>query len=679
MQKSCFLFLQQLQKALQKKYLPQNNAAINYFMQYSGSNWNDQGDVDACLRQPTMNFVEVVAGQVVKLFRGLCLPSACDAQFLNDNKDFIFTKSQTFHLPQGIKPSDIEFQQYPSAPFDYSQASFIIMTCFFSLFIFCFIGAYVISKTKNRATSQLTKSQVSNTTSVASVIVQRNQIERPLIDKSGPTERTETATDLEALRDLKQFEKKKPFIIKVIECWNLKDNLDKILTLNVSNKQLMAFNCLRVISFCQVILGHGFFVNTQYFSNFQDFQIIQSQPFLLFVFGCLYSVDVFFFLGGFFVAYVSADPKFMTFFSLKKPVKAFMAYFMAIVNRLFRISPSYYIVLFIVWKYTDFLASSPTWPQYEIFSSDCDSIWWQKVLYIDNFTTDSTKCFVWSWYLACDIQMFVGSLLLIIIYANHRIVGKISIILACIISVIFGILLADKHNYHITISQLTVPTANYYTKPYFRCPPYLVGLYLGILYKEFTSLKGDDKQSKTGFAKIQKLVQNNQYIKWVMYILGLGIISVLIFGPRQLQVHGKNYWNKHVQHIWYGVCRPLYVIGVTLIILPGMCGSNDLIMRVMSSKVFQLLAKLTYQGYLVHFVILTYTLWSFKDPIYLNNENIISLYIVQLPIVLFISFLFVLFFEQPFTNLANILFASRKQAQRTQRPEQEKIKSKQIN
>ncbi|KAL4497864.1 hypothetical protein ABPG72_000619 [Tetrahymena utriculariae] len=472
-------------------------------MQYSGSNWNDQGDIYACLRQPAMNLKEVILGQVTKLFRGLCFPSECNAQFLNDNKDTIFSKSNTIHLPQGMKPSDLEFQQYPSASFDYYQPSFIIMTCFVSLFIFCFIGAYVISKSKNRATSQLTKSHVSNATSAVSVVVQRNYIERPLLDKSETTESTETATDLEALRDLKQFEKKKPIIIKVLECWNLKENLNKILSLNVSNKQLMAFNCIRVLSFCQVILGHEFFIRIQYFSNYQDFQIIQSQPFMLFIFGCLYSVDAFFFLGGFFLAYASANPTFLAFFSIKKPVKAFMAYIMAIVNGLFRISPSYYIALFIVWKYSDFLASSPTWPQYEDFTSACDSIWWQKILYINNFTTDSTRCFVWQWYLASDIQMFIGSLILIVIYANHRIAGKISIILCCIVSVTFGIILADKHNYHITISYLTVPTANYYTKPQYRCPPYLIGLYLGILYKEYTSLKGDEKQSKTSFAKIQ--------------------------------------------------------------------------------------------------------------------------------------------------------------------------------
>ncbi|KAL4453984.1 hypothetical protein ABPG74_003867 [Tetrahymena malaccensis] len=665
--------------AIQKKQIPQDNAAMQYFMQYSGVGWNDQGDIDACLRQPTMNFVEVVLGNISKLFRGLCFPSECDAQFLNENKEIIFTKSKIIHLPQGMKPSDLQFQQYPSPPFDYSQASFIIMTCFFSLFIFCFIGAYIISKSKNRATSQLTKSHVSNATSAASVVVQRNIIERPLLDKSGTTERTETAADLESLRDLKPFEKKKPFIIKVLECWNLKDNLNKILSLNVSNKQLMAFNCIRVLSFCQVILGHEFFVRMQYLQNSQDFPFIQKQPFILFVFGCLYSVDVFFFLGGFFVAYVSADPKFLSFFSLKKPVKAFMAYFMAIINRLFRISPSYYIALFIVWKYTDFLATSPTWPQYEEFASACDTIWWQKILYIDNFTTDSTTCFVWSWYLASDIQMFIGCLFLIVIYANHRIAGKISIILCCLISIIFGIILADKHNYHITISYLTIPTANYYTKPYYRCPPYLIGLYLGILYKEYTSLKGDEKQSKTSFAKIQNVVQKYQFVKWIMYVIGLSLIFALIFGPRSLQVNGKNTWNKHFQHIWYGTCRPLYVIGVTLILLPGMCGSNDLIMRVMSSKIFQLLAKLTYQGYLIHFIILSYSVWSFKDSIYLNNENILQLYSAELIIVLFLAFLFVLIFEQPFTNLANILFAGRKQAQRTQRPDQEKIKSKQIN
>jgi peptidoglycan/LPS O-acetylase OafA/YrhL len=105
-------------------------------------------------------------------------------------------------------------------------------------------------------------------------------------------------------------------------------------------------------------------LHMNYMSNPADLMIEQKKPFILFLFSCLYSVDVFFWLGGFFLAYVVADEKQARNFNMKKPVKVLISFFFAIVNRVFRILPCYFVVLMFYWKISPFLGASPTWDIY---------------------------------------------------------------------------------------------------------------------------------------------------------------------------------------------------------------------------------------------------------------------------------------------------------------------------
>jgi hypothetical protein len=80
-------------------------------------------------------------------------------------------------------------------------------------------------------------------------------------------------------------------------------------TIKSNNDDLLIFNGIRMISFLQVVMGHEFYLHMNYMSNPNDFQIVQNGTFMLFLSSCLYSVDVFFWLGGFFLAYVITEPK----------------------------------------------------------------------------------------------------------------------------------------------------------------------------------------------------------------------------------------------------------------------------------------------------------------------------------------------------------------------------------
>lgn len=122
-----------------------------------------------------------------------------------------------------------------------------------------------------------------------------------------------------------------------------------MITIKSTNDDLLVFNGIRSICFMQVIFGHEFYLHLNYMANTADLMYEERKPFILFAVSCLYSVDVFFWLGGFFLAYVVADEKMAKQLSFKNPIKVVLAYIFATINRLFRILPCYFIVLMFYW------------------------------------------------------------------------------------------------------------------------------------------------------------------------------------------------------------------------------------------------------------------------------------------------------------------------------------------
>ena len=96
-------------------------------------------------------------------------------------------------------------------------------------------------------------------------------------------------------------------------------------------------------------------------------------------------------------------------------------------------------------------------------------------------------CMGWGWYLQTDMQMFVYCMLLLFIYQKNRFSGLIMIYLATAASLAYTMQQTYEHKYKILTHFSDFDTVeNYqydiYFKPWTRIPPYLYGLFLGILY-----------------------------------------------------------------------------------------------------------------------------------------------------------------------------------------------------
>jgi peptidoglycan/LPS O-acetylase OafA/YrhL len=108
--------------------------------------------------------------------------------------------------------------------------------------------------------------------------------------------------------------------------------------------------------------------------------------------------------------------------------------------------------------------------------------------------------------------------------------------------------------------------------------------------------------------------------KWVCYAVSVTILGLLIWGPRPV-ILDPTAWSYGVQNLWGSTCRSIYVLMVFLVTLPGMSGSKDIVARFMSHDFFAWFARITFTGYLVHYIIIEASSYGFQDSTYIGFEE----------------------------------------------------------
>lgn len=102
------------------------------------------------------------------------------------------------------------------------------------------------------------------------------------------------------------------------------------------------------------------------------------------------------------------------------------------------------------------------------------------------------------------------------------------------------------------------------------------------------------------------------------------------------------------------------MIAVSCFVIPGMLGSKDMFVKFYSNKMFAFVQKLSFCGYLTHYIIILYTIWQTRDSIYYNVENLLELFITEAFLTLLAAIVVTLIIEIPIANLSAILLGGRK-------------------
>lgn len=169
----------------------------------------------------------------------------------------------------------------------------------------------------------------------------------------------------------------------------------------------------------------------------------------------------------------------------------------------------------------------------------------------------------WGWYLQNDMQIFVFSLLFIFVYTKNRIAGYATMIaMICV-----GVSLNIEEVIRRDIKQVThlidfVKWGEYFTniyiKPWIRCPPYLLGLVLGLLHMEYLEVKKklkdnpeDKKSLKNFFVRLRLQMLSKRWLVWTSQLLGVFLLLLTICLPHNLQV--GNTWPEWAHGVYLSV------------------------------------------------------------------------------------------------------------------------------
>jgi len=240
--------------------------------------------------------------------------------------------------------------------------------------------------------------------------------------------------------------------------------------------------------------------------------------------------------------------------------------------------------------------------------------------------------------------------------------------LSILASYIYTLVLCDQENYYLFPYVINDSSSNYtnhyYYRPYTRAPPYLIGLFIGILYKEALmeekqiesekNNKGIGGTPKAFFNILKNHLLGKTYLKILFYAMGLFWINFLIFFPNQL-TQDQGAWSQTFQWIFITFSRTFYVFGLFCVTICCLLNIPDIVGFIANWKIWGFLARISFCAYLVHFFVIQRSLYNYRQSNYFSNESLVYWTIADIIISLVVATVLSLLVEIPFMNLEKVV------------------------
>ena len=431
------------------------------------------------------------------------------------------------------------------------------------------------------------------------------------------------------------------FVKDLLLSFSLYKTVPAIIATHQSPNAITSINGIRVISMLWILLGHAFTWGMELGNNGAGFAnirevadtVLQRFPFQL-VDYFSFSVDSFFVLSGLLLSYLSIKEM-----DRRQGKFPFITFY---VHRLIRLSPSYYLAVFIYFKLLPHVGSGPLWFFDQV--NNCEKYWWTNILYINNFypIAAQDECYQVTWYLANLMQFYIISpIFLLLLYHSWKIgfvtIGGIMLTSIAITGTFTGI---TNLNANVFQSVSRVYEDNIYIKPYCRINAYLIGILLGfVLYKRW---------------KVRSKLWVLICFYGLMWIIAIGSCLIVIFGQYGTW-HGHPF-TKAENVMYFMFSRITFSTGIALMIYACHNGFGGAINRFLSWSFWVPMSHLNYNTYLYHPMVFTLMYSAVRFQYIYTDWLLIILFAAAVLLSYSLALIVAVIVEYPVANIENAVY-----------------------
>ncbi|CAH0553044.1 unnamed protein product [Brassicogethes aeneus] len=435
---------------------------------------------------------------------------------------------------------------------------------------------------------------------------------------------------------------KEPYHIFLI-AFSLWTNGRKILFNTSSTSKFSCITGVKSLSMAWVIISHIYVLHITNSANVNPMDILDYalNPKNLWMNGSSVACDSFLAVGGLLTVH--------SFLKAAKKGNKINVPSMYI-HRYLRLTPAYAILVMLEATLIRYMGSGPFWAGQFIASKRCQEDWWAALLYIQTYVHPDQMCAAQTWYLSVDMQLFFLSPLVIIPILKWPKQGTIALgvllFLGFLIPFLFVYLQDFPVGFTLELHKNRKYFRKYYVQTYVRFGPYVVGMVFGLIILKLQTAK-----------EILRTSDKNK--KWVAFGVWICVLTGLL---------GCVYCGEGIllsQQVYSALSKALYAsfvrngwaICVCTMITLCVLGYGGPINAFLSLPIFQIISRLTYSMYLLHFMfIINAMMRSSRVPYFFLEENLYFEFWTYFMVTFIAAFFFSAIFESPVITIEKIIF-----------------------